>query len=356
MAIKSDNKNLHFIIGIGRSGTTILTKLLNSYKDVHCLPEANFLVFFLQKYKEKQTFSKQEIELIFKEINLYAISHPWIGWTFNSQEVKQLVIRRIEIDSHINFNELITLIYEQFKVVGYDKSKAKILIDKNPSYTIFSKNISSQFKTSKFIFITRDYRANILSRKQSIYLKSPNIAYNATRWKLYNSIAYKFYKSNPDKVILVKYEDLVINKDLELEKIRAFLNISSEKDTLNENEKIDFTTFNLDNKFKDRFIKKYSDLDKEVNASRLDSWKNQLSITEQETCDVICGNIGKKIGFHPINRLSFSKIIFTNLKNIIPICKGYIDILKDKIIYFFPINIKLDRLTTNYKKIGFIKK
>lgn len=355
MAIKSDNKNLHFIIGIGRSGTTILTKLLNSYKDVHCLPEANFLVFFLQKFKNKQQFLKHDIELIFKEIDLYALSHPWIGWTFNNEEVKELTLQRIELNPQINFNELIIFIYEQFKVVGYDKANAKILIDKNPSYTIFAENISNQFTKSKFIFITRDYRANILSRKQSIYLKSPDVAYNATRWNLYNSIAYRFYKANPNKVILVKYEDLVTNIDFELEKIRTFLDISSEKDTLNPNEKIDFSVFNLDNKFKDRFIKKYSDLDRDVNASRLDSWKNQLSIIEQETCDVICRDIGKKIGFYPISPLSFSKIIITYLKNIIPVCKGNIDILKDKIIYYFPIGFKLNRLTLRYKKIGFIK-
>lgn len=39
-------KQLHFIVGIGRSGTTILSKLLNKFTDVHCMPEANFLVFF----------------------------------------------------------------------------------------------------------------------------------------------------------------------------------------------------------------------------------------------------------------------------------------------------------------------
>ncbi len=347
---------LNFIIGIGRSGTTILTKLLNTYKDVHCLPEANFLVFFLQKFQHKKEFTKKDIDQIFNEINLYALSHPWVGWQFNSNEVKKKLNDKIESNPNLSFYALVIFIYQQFKVIGYDKSEAIMLIDKNPSYTIFVKHISRYFTHSKFIFIVRDYRANILSRKQSIYLKSPNIAYNAIRWKLYNTIALSFYKMNKNKVLLIKYEDLVIDSEKEFSKIHTFLNISTEIDILNTSETVDLTNFKVEPKYKDRFTKKYTDLDKQLNSSRLNSWMEQLSKDEIKICDVICADVAKEFRYEPHTHSSMFKILSLKISHVKPIINGNIDIIKDKLLYYFPIQFKLNRLTKKYIEVGFIKK
>ncbi len=352
------DKKLHFIIGIGRSGTTILTKLLNTFQDVHCLPEANFLVFFLNQYKNKQSFSSTEVNLLFDQIKLYALSHPWVGWEFNLSEVKSECLEVVKTNTHITYQELCNRIYQNFKVIGVDKVNASVLIDKNPSYTIFVNKINQSFPESKFIWIVRDYRANILSRKQSIFLKSANIAYNAIRWLLYNREAYEFYVKNKHKVLLIKYEDLVLNyEDVEL-KIIQFLNITPSKElNLNEGQqKVNLDEFKMADKFKNRFLKKYSDLNKTLNSDRLSVWKEQLTEKEIEICDVLCSSVAKKIGYDSISNLSLFKKALIVISNFVPICLGYFDIFKDKLLYYVFPSLKIKRLHKKYIELGFIEK
>jgi hypothetical protein len=350
------NAKLHFIVGIGRSGTTILSKLLNKYSDVHCMPEANFLVFFLYKYSHKKNFTLKEIDYIFEEIAIYALSHPMVGWEFDAKPVKQKITELLNISETISYQQLCIFIYQNFKIPGTDKEKAHLLIDKNPSYTIFINKISRELPESKFIFIIRDYRANILSRKQSVYLKSPNVAYNATRWKLYNEEAYAFYKKNNDKVILVKYEDLVSNYELEINRIIQFLNISPilEPTHINDQQNININDYNISERFKERFIKKYSDLNKELNPDRLNVWKEKLSEKEIKTCEIICASFAENFGYAPSYSTSFLEKIKITVFCFIPILSGHMDVFKDKIIYYSPIALKLNRLKEKYKEIGFL--
>ena len=351
-------KQLHFIIGIGRSGTTILSKLLNEYVDVHCLPEANFLVFFLNKFKNKKTFFSNDINQLFEEIDLYSHSHPWVGWEFNVEQTKKHILEIVSKKNSITYEELSKLIYEKFIVTDFDKSNAKILLDKNPSYTIFANEISQVFPESKFIWIVRDYRANILSRKQSVFLKSPNIAYNASRWLLYNKRANLFYQKNKVRTILIKYEDLILKNEDVTERLTHFLNIKSIFENIDSEKKqpINLDSFNISERYKDRFIKKYSDLNKKLNSDRLDVWKEQLSEKEIKTCEVICSLLAKELGYESSLKISNYDKIKTITICLPSILKGYLDIYKDKILYYFPTKIKLNRLKKKYIELGFIEK
>lgn len=354
----SNENKLYFIIGIGRSGTTLLTKLLNKYKDIHCLPEANFLVFFLHHYKTKTSFSKNDIDQLFEEIDLYALSHPWAGWKLDIQETKKYILNAASNTKSISYQELCKIIYKQFEVVGFNKENAKLLIDKNPSYTIFTNEISHAFPESKFIWIVRDYRANVLSRKQSVFLKSPNIAYNATRWRLYNERALQFFQTNKERTLLIKYEDLVANHDLVTEKLVQFLNIEPAIETLDfeEKQRLDLTSFEIADKFKERFMKKYSDLNKTLNSDRLEAWKEQLSKPEIQICDAICSPFALELGYESSFNLSQFENIKIKIKCWKPILQGYFDIFKDRLLYYAPISLKLHRLKKKYISLGFIKR
>jgi hypothetical protein len=349
---------LHFIVGIGRSGTTILSNLLNKYEDVQCLPEANFFVFFLNKFRGMNKITKKEIDLVFEEIEIYSLSHPLVGYDFKINDVKQKICNKINENDSISYNHLCLLIYNEFRTLGVDKKNAHILIDKNPSYSIFINNISKEMPDAKFIWIVRDYRANILSRKQSIYLKSPDVAYNAIRWKLYNKGVDSFSKKNTKKILLIRYEDLITNYNKEIDKIKQFLGISLET-VIHDNiiqQKINIEDYIILDKFKERFVKKYSDLNKELNSDRLNVWKDKLTEKEIKLADAICSKNGKKYGYNEYYKLNVINSFFLKLKHIIPIIKGYIDVYKDKLIYFAPIEMKLNRLKKRYTQLGFIKK
>lgn len=353
---KQQIKQIHFIMGIGRSGTTILTKLLNTYKDIHCVPEANFLLFFLYKFKHKTRFYKEDLDLLFEQIKLYSYSNPWIGYDFNYQSIKHDLENKILRNDYFTFQDLCMMIYDNFELQGINKDHAKLIIDKNPSYSLFINQIHSTFIESKIIWVVRDYRANVLSWLQNPYLKPSNVGINAIRWKLYNKEIYSFYKKNREKVLLIKYEDLINNQDIELQKIVNFLKINPQLEVnYSESTKIDISKFSGSNEHKNIFIKKYGDLNEPLNSKRINTWEEQLKTSQIKTCDVLCSSFSKKIGYNPINTVTLKDCVTVYITHLIPIINGYIDIYKDKLIYYISINLKLKKLKSRYIKIGLIK-
>lgn len=355
-SLKDEKNNIHFIIGMDRSGTTILTKLLNNFVDLKCLPEVNFLVFFLHSLK-KHTITQADINSVLEQMRIYYLSHPWVGYEFDFENCKKSIQNELSLRNTLNYQNLCLLICENFKLNELNKKYAKLLIDKNTSNTLYVSKINSSFPNSKFIWIIRDYRANILSRVQHPELKSSNVAFNAIRWVLYNRIALKFYNQNKEKVLLIKYEELVLNNEEVMENICNFLNINNDMESKSlESLKIDISNFKVPTEHVKRFEKKYSDLNKPLNSDRIYSWQKELPLSDIQICDAICSSFAKEMGYKPFSRLNFMTIFLVKTKNIISIMKGYIDIYKDKLIYFFPTSIKMDRLKKRYTQLGFIKR
>src|ERR1043165_2002834 len=171
MPIRTQDKQICFIIGIGSSGTTILNKLLNDHPELHCLPEANFLLFFLHGYKNVKQFSPVQIGHIFEQIGIFSRSHPWIGWHFEPEKTKEKILAQLDEKKELSYADLCRIIYSDFRVSGFDKSEARILIDKNPGYTIYTDKLSGFLPSAKFIWLVRDYRGNVLSRKEKVFMR-----------------------------------------------------------------------------------------------------------------------------------------------------------------------------------------
>ncbi len=353
--VEPANKQLHFIIGIGRSGTTILNKILNSHPAIHALPEANFLLFFLNDYKHVSRFTEEHIELIFQQIGIFALSHPLVGWELDMEKAKEKLIRLVA-EQEMSYSTLCKTIYSEIKVSGKDKSDATMLIDKNPAFTLSVDQLEKNFPEAKFILLVRDYRANVLSRKQNAYLKSPRVPYNATRWRVFNEIAYEFYKKHGKKVLLMRYEDLVSEYDASMKNVFAFLNVKEEEMKETELSNVDVTKMDIADEHKKYFKKKYDDLSKPINTNRVNAWQTELTKQEITECDAICGNFASVFGYEAFAPVSFLKKSGILLKNIFIIIPSWLDIKKDQLLYHISAKTKMNALIKRHESLGFIKR
>lgn len=347
-------KQLHFIVGIGGSGTTLLNNILNKHQDLHCLPEANFLVFFLHHFKQQRGFSEADIELIFQQIHIYAFSHPFVGWEFDEDTVKAQIKALCKATPELSYLDLCKHIYAFFRVSGQDKSQASVLIDKNPGYTIYLDKLAALSPGSKFIWLIRDYRANALSRKQSVHVTPPHAAYNAMRWKRFNQIALSFHKKHPEKILLVKYEDLVHDSDNTTSRIYQFLGV--EAIGVRETEipvPENINDFLVQKRHEQRMIKKYSDLSKPINTERVESWKKELSSDEIAFCDRICGDFAAQFGYIKHSFQAGERP--APRKHLAETLSAIFDIEKDLLIYFLPIHYKMKRFIRRQKILGFLR-
>jgi hypothetical protein len=273
------------------------------------------------------------------------------------EETKNDLLDFLTQNPNCTYLELCKLIYCQFKPnCEFDKFNSSILLDKNPSYTLYIKRLKDFNSESKFILLLRDYRSNVLSRKQSIYFKSPNVAFNAMRWKLFNKKALKFLYEIPEDYIYLKYEDLVNEQEEILFKVFDFFEI--EKKIYPDLKTINSVTaeeFKISEKFKERFYKKYGDLKKEVFTNRAEAWKSQLSKHEIRICEAICGQFGQIFGYQQTENLNWTEKKIIKLIYIFPIFLAYLNIQKDLLLFRLSPKLKFKRLKQEYKKLGFIE-
>jgi hypothetical protein len=293
--------------------------------------------------------------MIFEEIRIFELSHPLVGWELDRSAAKEKILK-IVAERELDYEELSKIIYSEFRVAGYDKSDAKILVDKNPAFTLVSQHIADYLPEAKFIWLVRDYRANVLSRKQNAYLKSPAVPYNATRWKVFNNIAWKFYNRNRERVLLLRYEDMVSDNEASIKRVYDFLGVDGREATTGENTAaVDTSTMTVDDKHKKYFAKKYADLAKPVNTSRTNAWQTELSNEEIRICDAICARSASVVGYKEYEAVTIQKRITVLLRHIGIIVYSWADIKKDQLLFFVPASVKMKQLIRRHADLGFIK-
>ena len=206
-----------FIIGVGRSGTSLLQSILNSHSEISFLPETQFLrnyVFkkniLINESNYRQIIKQLENDSRFSRLNIYP----------------ELVIEKSE--NMIDVYKSITNLFLK------NKNK-KIVGDKDPKIIENIKSLNYFFPNSKIIHIIRDPRDVVLSRTKARWSKKyPYFIHSIIYYlqmTLGRKMLYKYYsKSNYYEL---KYEDLIRESDYELKKICNFLGVEYEKNILN---------------------------------------------------------------------------------------------------------------------------
>ena len=197
-----DLSSLNYLIGIGRSGSTLLSTMSNAIPEVKAIPEIPITVFFAKHYK---TLNGKSIELEkFAQIylSIYQKVRPLDLVNLNSNSLN------FESVSYVNYHGFLSAVFVQFSVA--EKSgKTKIVVDKNPYYSFHYKLLKTLSPNPKFVVLVRDYRANVLSRKAKSLNKPSSVVYNAFRWRIFHRKLIRF-QGNED-CLVTRYEDLVKN-------------------------------------------------------------------------------------------------------------------------------------------------
>lgn len=344
---------INYIIGIGRSGTSLLMSLLGSHPELHAPPENYFSVFFANAFANKTSFSPQEIQLIHRFNKAFGKLQPYVGFEY------ALPNEAITNGFKGSYLELCNEIYNSFQHAVLPKKENPIIIDKNPVNTLFLEHLLSINPTAKYVLMIRDYRANILSRKESIHLLSPRVAFNAIRWNYFTKRALQWKKKFPEQVLVVRYEDLVHESDAILKQVFDFLGVPPLfSEELRQLERSGYEHYKNDVAVEqsERARKKYEDLAQPIFMNRIDKWKTGLTETEIEISEAFCNEIGTVFDYRSQSNQKKIKNYLIRLKHLPLNVKIRVNFIKDALFYYLPISYKVNRFEKYVAKIELKRK
>jgi hypothetical protein len=343
-----DKINICFIIGPARSGTTLLSLILHNHNQCIAAPEIKHFLYFYRKYNSISYVSKELQNDIRQFYNLLIIDTKNLIFNID-QEIKPI---ELNIGEKITYAQLIKLIYLSFYSKNKNIGNVTCIIDKNPYYAFQVDKIIHVFPEANFICINRDYRANVLSNRQSIksHLKLRSIAYYSTIWKLYSAQLRDTIIKHPKKSLRITYENLVLDKDNEVKRVMDFVNLPFDSKVFNFHENLlnKLNKLNLTGKEYERVIKKVTDLSRPINKDRLYSWKEQLQEDEIKQIEFICSSVGDFFNYHSIKKLSLIERIKFSIQSI----PGYVRVK----LFFLIDSYYLYLILNDYREIKIRKK
>ena len=215
------NKKFFFLISTERSGSNLITNLLNNHKNI-CAPSPThlFRLFANNSYNFGDGSFRLDEEKLVKYFYL-AFKNTFANWNLNISE-KELIKLRIN-----NAIDYVKYVYEK---LAFKQKKNIIFVKENYTYS-FSNSIISNIKNVKFIYLVRDPRSVAASwLKRNEYggaEEAVKIWINDQRETI--KFLYQLKKGN---FYLIKYEDILKNNSV-FKKLFEFMKVKYDTKIMN---------------------------------------------------------------------------------------------------------------------------
>jgi LPS sulfotransferase NodH len=271
------------ILGMGRSGTTLLLNMLHAHSQVAAPPESYFSLHLYKKYRDVTKWDDQIFKNFISDVN---IDRPFrLVWKTSLRQIRDSISRLEPIRNYSDACNAVRLAFEnQFNL------PVEVIVDKNPMYSWFIDWQLNIHPKAKIIHLTRDPRGVVHSHFRTF--GSKNISWLSHQWNNHQKQIKLLEKQSVD-YIHVRYEDLTTEPGSTLKNIASFLNVDFEEQML------DHQT-NVDKRFSYEFgtdFNKHAHLRQQLNPSIGHQWQKELDKQQISRINSICGPIAQNFGY-----------------------------------------------------------
>jgi len=214
---RNENISPFFIIGAGRSGTTLLRRILVASKQVHIPPETYVLSQVIEHYRRNAYL---EWPTLVKQCMALFELHPEF-------ETFQISLRPLLPDllalpeAERSLAKILDMFYRYH--AGKTGMNCERWGDKTPINTLVLDDIYAVFPKAKFIHLARDGVDVVYSYMSTGLI--PNIELGAERWCDAVKLARDFSVKHADVCMEMRYETLICDAADEVKRICTFLEI-----------------------------------------------------------------------------------------------------------------------------------
>lgn len=271
-----------FIVGVGRSGTSLLQSMLSSHSDVDFLPETSFIRRYWVTQKMTRLMRSGNLQKLASLVRL-------------DERLSRL---SIDLESELNFfaeksdiEKLESVLYD--RICSHElKIKSNFVGDKDPKLIEYQPFISKNFKYSNIIHIIRDPRDVLLSKKNAEWSKHRHVWLHIFAWRVQLELGFKYLNDANLRYFELRYENLISSPEDTLSALCNFLGLSYQPAMLN------FSTNNQRFVAAEEFSWKKEVL-QPLNQVNMNKWGNHLSDREIVLIEKFCS--------YQINRYDYKK-------------------------------------------------
>ncbi len=274
-----------FVCGAPKSGTTWFQRLLDSHPEVVCSGEGHFT--------EMMVLPLSQVAKQYNKRQALTVERVYEGKPYY-QGLRQDELEFIAMT-------MIGLVMSQRRI----PEGTKCVGDKTPRYTLRMNLLAKIYPQAKFIHVVRDGRDVITSTCHHAYRAGHRAVIDKTRpeyfsytaqcatvWVNNVRAAEKFGLNNPDKYLMVRYEDMHTDPETTITSILQFLGVSTEVDIIRESiEKNEFKQLSggreSGNENKDSYFRSGSP----------GNWKNFLTNSALKGIYPNAGGLLKRLGY-----------------------------------------------------------
>lgn len=301
-----DQIDICFLIGAGRSGTTVLTQLLNVHEKLLATPENKFVMTFYNLLHQNKTDTVCLNNLLIRYYRQINRNKPQkkggnLVWSFDNKPLQSL----LQTQEPQGYDRICKAFLLGLQYAGRNNEQVRVLINKNPDYINWVPELLSVFPKAKFIIAIRDYRAVANSYRQNPenhYLDRLSLV--ELFWRADYSALLPLTHLFPEKFLFVHYEDLVMEPMQSIAQVCAFLDIQFQEKMLLFHEFLPEKMEEERALWNDYQREKWSALSKPLNPDSLYKWQNTSTPTQIAFAEWQCGKIGQHFGYIPTLQLS----------------------------------------------------
>jgi len=277
-----------FITGCPRSGTTMLAGILGNGNSCVAAPESHFFNDFIYRYIPNESAEANKNDLI----TFFNTHYRFKQWKIDANEIENLP-KKI---TYNNFDSIIENTIQLFAKQNLKTSEKELIrVDHTPSNIKNFDIINELFPKSKFIFIIRDPRAIYASIKGLDW--GPNSPLKLSElWIEYTAAYFAFQKLYPNRMCLVRYEDIVNNGAEQIKNICDFLGIKYTNALLEESEGF---------KVPEYTSSQHALVGKRLDKQRIEKWKKELKTEDITIIESQCKPIMSAFNYQNFQNIKY---------------------------------------------------
>lgn len=291
-----------FIVGVHRSGTTLLRFMLSSHSRIYIPPESDFIPYFFGKRPNEELSEKKIEKYLIKIFSQYRFVEDWKG---NQPQLEEFISLMQDRTPAAFLNTLYGLYAIQ--------NNANRWGDKTPIYASYLDVIHKIFPRVKFIHIIRDPYDSAISLLEKYEKKEfhIDIFFAAHNWvrRIQNIQGAKAYIPE-DQYLELRYEILVQEPEKELRRICDFIKEPFEPSMLSHHELAN-TAIPPDSYF-------FANVREPIHSTSVGRGREGLSDQDKRIIDHVAGDLMTTLNYQLENMGEMTlpeKIRYTRLKN-----------------------------------------